>query len=307
MRQLYDLASGQRSLFTYAQARELGLSQRTLYDWVVGGRVEQVHSGVYALAGSAPSWERDLLAAVLAGRAGCVGSHRSATRVWELGSFAEIDVSVPRSRLPRLTGVQVHRSLDLVAGDCTVRHGIPVTNPLRTLLDLGAVVPVWCVRDAVDAGVSKGLVTTAALDATLHRLAKRGRDGCGALREVLDGWALGSMRGTPLEARMARLCRRSGLPVPVFQHEVRTRTGRRMFIDFAFPDLMLAIEVDGHATHSTPRQLQSDLTRQNDLVGLGWTVLRFTWGDVTHRPDYVAATILRHLGTQAAPFRFPRA
>ena len=31
--------------------------------------------------------------------------------------------------------------------------------------------------------------------------------------------------------------------------------------------------------------------RKNRLVAAGWTVLRFTWWDLTQRPDYVVASI----------------
>lgn len=96
---------------------------------------------------------------------------------------------------------------------------------------------------------------------------------------------------------MARLLRAHRLPPAAFQHEVR-HAGRFVArADFAYPDRRLAIEVDGFETHSTPRALQSDLARQNALVALGWTVLRFTWSDVVRRPEAVAAPIRRVLGS----------
>jgi very-short-patch-repair endonuclease len=39
----------------------------------------------------------------------------------------------------------------------------------------------------------------------------------------------------------------------------------------------VAVEIDGFAFHHAPDRFQRDRTRQNALVGLGWTVLRFTW------------------------------
>ena len=53
----------------------------------------------------------------------------------------------------------------------------------------------------------------------------------------------------------------------------------------------MAIEVDGYEHHSSPEAFQRDRTRQNRLVALGWTVLRFTWDDVVKRPAMVAQTI----------------
>jgi very-short-patch-repair endonuclease len=49
-------------------------------------------------------------------------------------------------------------------------------------------------------------------------------------------------------------------------------------------------KLDG-AIHATHDVRERDLPRQNDLVLLGWTVLRFTWDRVTNRPEAVVAEI----------------
>jgi very-short-patch-repair endonuclease len=51
----------------------------------------------------------------------------------------------------------------------------------------------------------------------------------------------------------------------------------------------IAIEVDGMAYHVGAERFCRDRSRPEDLVGLGWTVLRFTWADLAQRP----ATSLR--------------
>ncbi len=90
---------------------------------------------------------------------------------------------------------------------------------------------------------------------------------------------------------MARLLRSHGLPPAVFQHVVH-RDGKFVArIDFAYPGILVAMEVDGRASHASPRAFQSDLVRQNELVTLGWTVIRFTWHDVVRRPAQVALTV----------------
>ncbi|HEY7007563.1 MAG TPA: DUF559 domain-containing protein [Jatrophihabitantaceae bacterium] len=71
-------------------------------------------------------------------------------------------------------------------------------------------------------------------------------------------------------------------------------------VDIAFPRILLAVEIDGFAYHSGADRFQRDRSRQNDLVGLGWTVLRFTWTDLSTRPGYVLATIRRHLGNSGS-------
>jgi very-short-patch-repair endonuclease len=66
-------------------------------------------------------------------------------------------------------------------------------------------------------------------------------------------------------------------------------------LDFAYPDQKIMIELDGRIDHSKKRIFEDDRKRQNDLVLAGWTVLRFTWDDVTKRPAEVARTIERAL------------
>ena len=98
-----------------------------------------------------------------------------------------------------------------------------------------------------------------------------------------------------LERERAReavhVARRRRLPALALQHEVWDAGRFVGEVDAAYPELKLAIEVDGFEHHSTPEAFQRDRTRQNGLVALGWTVLRFTWHDVVQRPAHVAQLI----------------
>ena len=77
---------------------------------------------------------------------------------------------------------------------------------------------------------------------------------------------------------MARLLRDAGLPPAIFQYVITTPAGVFLAeVDFAYPDIKLAIEVDGFKVHATPRQMSRDFVRQNGLVPYGWRVLRFLW------------------------------
>ena len=293
------LARFQHGLVTRRQLLELGASLGQLQRWLESGRLEVVHPGVYRLAGSPRTWEQSLMAAVLAAGEEAAASHRSAARLWRLLDEEVVEVSVARSRRPRLRGVVLHQSRDLDDACVSHRRAIPVTNPLRTVVDLGSVLPAAEVEDALDRALVARLVTVAAVDAALASLARRGRRGAGVLRRILDERALGADRPDGLlEPRMARLLRDAGLPPARFQHDVHDDRGRFVArVDFAYPDRCIAIEVDGWASHATPDALQRDLDRQNALVALGWTVLRFTWADVVRRPGVVAQTLRRVLVT----------
>ena len=278
----------QHGLVSRGQLTDAGVAERTLGHWLETGRLERVHAGVYRLAGAPITWEQQAMAAVLGSTA--VLSHRAAARLWGLADHDEFEITTAGAR-PRRGGVVVHRSGDLAERHATRRRGIPVTTPMRTLVDLGAVDKEG-VADALERAVIARVCSIVALERVLDDVARKARRGAGVLRKVLDERALGRARPDGLlESRMARLLREAGLPEPVFQHHV----GRHR-IDFAYPEVKLAIEVDGFEVHGTPQAFQRDLARQNRLVAAGWRVLRFTWLDVVRRPEWVAAQVGATLG-----------
>lgn len=271
-----------------------GMESRAVTRALHSGRLEPMQAGAYRVAGTPGSWEQSVLAAVLAAGGDAVASHRSAARLWGLVDPDDdaVEISVRRARAPTPRSTIVHRSGDLADRWCTRRGAIPVTNPLRVLVDLGAVAPRWQVADALERALVVRLVSLAAVEWARAAHARPGRSGTGVLGKVLDARALG--RRPPdsvLEARMGTLLQRHMLPMPVFQHEVRDGARVVARVDFAYPDRMLAIEVDGLSAHASADALQRDLARQNALVALGWKVLRYTWPDVVRRPASVAAAI----------------
>jgi very-short-patch-repair endonuclease len=288
-RNLGRIARAQHSLIARHQALRAGVTDDMLQEWVKAGRLERVHAGVYRMAGSVIDWQQQVLAAVLA----CdgVASHRSAARIWGLHDYDDVEITVPRNRRGIARDVVVHRSGDLGARHVTRREGIPVTTPMRTLVDLGAV-DRHAVPEALERAVIAKVCSVLAVERALDDVARKGRRGAGVIRRVLDERALGRARPDGLlETRMARLFREHGLPMPRFQYKAG-----RYILDFAYEDLRLAIEVDGFEVHGTPLALQRDLARQNALVAAGWTVLRFTWFDVVRRPEWVATQIGDVLG-----------
>jgi very-short-patch-repair endonuclease len=71
------------------------------------------------------------------------------------------------------------------------------------------------------------------------------------------------------------------------------------FIDVAFREVRLAIEIDGRLYHSDSEVFETDRRRQNLLVLDGWCVLRFTSSMIDDRPAEVVALVreaLRMLG-----------
>jgi very-short-patch-repair endonuclease len=288
--QLLDLAARQHGLVEWSQAQQV-VTEKWLRHATGTGRLIRVLPAVYRVAGAPITREQILLAACLAAGPDSAVSHRCAATEWGLvDSYADvIEIVTPRPHWPRLPGVFVHRSTDLAAHHVTARHGVPITKPLRTLVDLGAVVPAAVVSDALELGLSARLFHIRAADAALDEFGCKGRSGVGVFRRVIDDRAL--ERGIPdglLEPRMARLLRRFDLPAAAFQHWVTPK----IRVDFAYVERRIVIEVDGFKKRNTPERMAADLDRQNQLVLLGWTVLRFTWRQVVKEPEKVAKTIL---------------
>ena len=81
----------------------------------------------------------------------------------------------------------------------------------------------------------------------------------------------------------------AGLPSLVAQFVVRHEGREVARVDFAWPDLRLAVEYDG-AWHAEPGQFARDRQRPNRLQAAGWTVVFVTAADL-HRPAQLLATI----------------
>jgi very-short-patch-repair endonuclease len=176
-----------------------------------------------------------------------------------------------------------------------------ITDPVRTIVDLGLVVPPILVAAALRRGMSKKLLSLAEARHLRERLGRQGRNGTGILGEVIEISILrGEKSESELEERFLKLRRDYGLTELGLQYEV-WEMGRCVGrVDGAVPKLRLAIEIDGYEHHTDPDAFQRDRSRQNELVALGWTVLRFTWHDVVNRPAHVAREIRQAITRLAA-------
>jgi very-short-patch-repair endonuclease len=65
----------------------------------------------------------------------------------------------------------------------------------------------------------------------------------------------------------------------VQQHAFARKIGRRWLFDFAFPDLGLAIEVEGgewvQGRHTRPVGFRQDCEKYNAAAEMGWRVLKY--------------------------------
>jgi very-short-patch-repair endonuclease len=165
-----------------------------------------------------------------------------------------------------------------------VHHGIPVTSPIRTLVDLATRLSAPQLEAAVNEADKLGLVDPERLRRALEGMTRQ--RGVTPLRRLLDSRVF-RLTDSELERRFLRLVRRARLPMPETQASVN---GFR--VDFFWREFGLVVETDGLHYHRTPSQQATDRRRDQIHATAGLTALRFTHAQVRFEPGYVRQTLV---------------
>jgi very-short-patch-repair endonuclease len=278
------LAAEQHGVVTRAQLLELGLGPQAIKYRVRRGRLHAVQRGVYAVGRPQLTRHGVLIAAALGCGPDAVLSHDHAAEVLGIRRRrgGPIDVTVPGSHRKR-PGIRIHRAR-LPAAERTRRHGIPVTAPVRTLVDLAQRLDDRELEAAVNEADRLDLVDPEGLREALAGM--EGRHGAARLRGLLDRRTI-TVTDSELERRFLRIVRAAGLPSPLTQCHLN---GFR--VDFYWPKLGLIVETDGLRYHRTPGQQTSDRRRDQVHAAAGLTPLRFTHEQVTYEAAQVRDTLV---------------
>jgi hypothetical protein len=282
-RALAATAERQHGVFAVEHLDALGFTRHQRQSRVERGLWLALYAGVYRMAGAPVTWRGDLLGAVLAGGPQAVASHRSGSCVWGVdgGDRRLQEILCPRWRRDQHPGLIVHESKVLDARDVTVIDAIPVTTIERTLLDLGAVRHPLTVERAVETALRMELTTLPALRSTVRRLGRRGRNGAGVLRRILDERdPQRRLTESTMEMRMLQVLRANGLPLPVVQFEIWYQGRFIARVDAAYPDLRIALEYESFEWHMGKAAHIRDNARRNAIVGAHWAPISVTWEDL---------------------------
>ncbi len=289
---LTRLARRQHGLFTSHQAAGCGLTRDALRRLVWSRWCARLGEGVYRIEGAPRSAAQDLLAAVLVHRVPAAGSHRAAAAHWGIPGYGgRPEVTVVHARNRRTPLGRIHGTLRLPPHHVTVRHGVPVTTIARTIFDLAGVVPELRAEQALDFALSRKLCTLRQVNEVFFVLAGQGRRGTVAMRSLLDARGEGYVPpASELERVGRRLFAEGGLPEPEFEVHLGDDQliGR---VDCLWRGARLVVELDGGRYHDGLSSREADRIRDNRLMAAGWRVLRFTWDDLTLRPQQTLATI----------------
>jgi hypothetical protein len=284
-------AERQGGVIAHEQLLRLGLSAREIRRRVQSGRLHPLHRGVYAVGHRAPGPDAPWWRAVLALGGETFLSHHSAAAAFGLRQSASglVHVTVRgRNGRERRAGIKVHRPLGLPDDEVTSLRGLPITTPARILLDLAAAK----VRDldrVLDLAEHQRLISFGELHTLLERYPRR--PGTRSLKAQLARYRGPVDVRSELERLVHQLCDAHDLPLPnvncVIEGKVR---------DFYWSHCRLVVEADSYTWHRSPGALNADRERDVELTLAGYRVLRFTYEQVTQRPEYVISAILSALG-----------
>jgi very-short-patch-repair endonuclease len=129
----------------------------------------------------------------------------------------------------------------------------------------------------------RGLLDPAAID----RLTGRGRPGSAALGRALSLHLprLAQTRSL-LERRFLLLVERAGLPLPKVNAIIEG-----LMVDALWREAGVVVELDGHRAHARAAAAERDRSRELALRAAGFTVLRYTWQQVSGEPAAVIADL----------------
>jgi hypothetical protein len=283
----------QHWLVSFEDVAAAGGSADTVAHRLRTGRWTRADIGVYRLVGPPVGWESRLLAPIMSVGPPAAASHHAAAALHGLPGFGDgtMELTVPRHGDVRRPAMRVHTSTDLDRCRIVARRGIPTTDVDRTLLDLARVVGPRRLHRSIEWCRREGLTDWPALIDCLARHARRGRPGVQRLRDViLANAGQDEITDSDFELLFLASLAERGLPAPVLHHRVTDGDRFVAEVDLAYPELRIAIELDGRV-HLQAEVRERDLPRQNDLVLLGWTVLRFSWRRFAERPDAVIGEV----------------
>ncbi|HET7385618.1 MAG TPA: DUF559 domain-containing protein [Nocardioidaceae bacterium] len=263
--------------FTWPEAKKRGIPRHRLDDAVRNGELRKVLTGVYVPSDADDTQLLRCQAARLVISPFAVVCDRTAA--WLHGvdvlDYRELEILPPletyvlRGHAPTNRPECDGGSRDLIERDVCALHGLCVTTPLRTALDLGCKLSRRNALAALNGFMRVHGITRVEMQGLLPRYFRR--RGVVQLRELIplaDGRAESASESWTLLA-----IHDAGLPPPEPQWWVYADGVPVYRLDFAYPKHKVAVEYDGREFHTSPQQREHDRQRREWLRSRGWTVI----------------------------------
>jgi very-short-patch-repair endonuclease len=287
--EILRLADLQHGHVLRSQLREAGIGRGALAHRLKTGWLAQAHPSVYRLGGSRQDRPGRMMAAALFGGGDALVSDLDAGSLWEmLDSTQQPSERAPiqvlfagRNSGPR-PGLQIRRTNSLARQDVRWRHGIPLTSPARTILDLAGSLTELELEAVLSIALARNLVRRSQLDDVIARnpYAK----GIARLRGLIERPESLQDTRSKYERRFRRLLKAAELPLPTGNIWIAGK-----FVDGVWPDLKLVLEIDGFKDHGERGMFESDRVRDQHLTIAQHRVMRVTARQIDHAPYALAA------------------
>ncbi|HEX2382118.1 MAG TPA: DUF559 domain-containing protein [Acidimicrobiales bacterium] len=294
------LGAGQHGVFTGAQARRRGVTQKQLRHRLQAGRIARLKVDIFRVRDHPWTWEAQLQAGLFDVGPGAVLSHRTAGQLhgcWRYRSQNAVEVTGKEQHDHRVTLARLHRSADVPVAHRTVVCGFPVTTIARTCFDLfgdpdpglrhtteGRELHATLMKRVLNDALARRGLTLGQLAVIVATIGKRGRPGSALTRGLLD--ELGPDYVPPEsdgESLVMELIDGMGIAEPERQVLLSDEHGWIGTVDFLWRRAAFVLELDGQ-WHDGPLDQTADAERDRRIEALGLRVLRVRYRDVVANP-----------------------
>ncbi|MCW3065037.1 MAG: hypothetical protein JWN32_2209 [Solirubrobacterales bacterium] len=275
-----ELLEVQDGVIATWQLRRAGLTEKQARTAVRGLR--EIHDGVFVASfGESTRRQRWLAATVTTPTS--VLSHFSAAACFGFrqnpgGTEA---ITRPGGHGRRQVGALLVFHSRTLAGNVMQRHGIRITTPERTIVDLSPHLDDRQRRKMLREALRLRTTTIAALEAVVQK--HQGRRGTAKLSQLASRYARLQIDRckSDAEAMAMEVLDAHRRPLP---HVNEHRAGEEA--DLSWPDHRLILEIDGPQFH---RDKLQDAHKTARWTAAGWTVRRIDSDDVFHLPESLLA------------------
>jgi very-short-patch-repair endonuclease len=289
-----ELATMQCGAFARWQLQPRGMTDGMIRSRTQDGRWLTASPGVYVLAGVPNTFEQRLWVGWLAVGPGGLVSHEAAAELHGIPNVARNRVTLISAHgwHHQLADITVHQIDDVLNEHRTSWHGLPLTTPARTIVDLASSArPARLLRIVEDSKHAR-IATYAEVGACMTSVARRGKPGVAKLTRVLDrltGTRAKTM--STLERQLFELVDTYRLDRPKSQFPFPGRQLPNGCVDAAYVDAKLIIEVDSRSWHTRIAEIKRDHERDAEAARNGWQTLRILYEHVVDDPAGTAALI----------------
>jgi very-short-patch-repair endonuclease len=292
------LAANQHGVVARWQLLAAGLTGRQIKLRLQSGRLHEIHRGVYLVGHTVAPPLAIEQAALLACGESAVLSHRSAANLWNLLPYpasAPAWVTVPPERSAIRPRIHIRRAR-LMRRDVQIRHGLRLTKPPRTILDLSHSLSEEELEQVVAEAQYRRLASEAELRAQAE--GNEGRRGVAKLRRVLDLPSGPQRTRSTGERAMLRLLRRAD--IGGFECNARIHGYE---VAFLWRDAGVAVELDGWDGHSGRIAFERDRLKRARLGAHGVNVIPVTGRHLRDDPAGAVDRIMRALAVGRAKMK----